>query len=493
MQLLSAAALRQLPQGVARPGYDLASVSPGIAHLGAGAFHRAHQALLTDRALAAGERGWGILAANLRSPALRDALAPQDGLYTLEESGAGGRRLRVIGALRQFAVGREDSAALVRALAQPNIRIVSLTITEKGYCLDPASGGLDAAHPDVRHDLANPRNPRGALGFIAAALQARRAAGVAPFTLLSCDNLSGNGHKLKRALARFAALSAPDFGRYVENECACPCTMVDRIAPALTPQDRARISAALGFADAAPVVAERFLQWVIEDDFPMGRPDWGAHGATLVKDAAPWEATKLRLLNGAHSALAWLGLLAGKETVAEAIADPALARFAERLMLEEAAPTLRPPPGANIPAYVEALLTRFANPFLRHRLAQIATDSSQKLPQRLLATIRDRLTAGAPFPCLALGVAAFMRFARGFDDAGRPLDLTDPLRDTLRQRAAAGPDALALARALASLEAVFGADLPRDPRFMTAIATALEALARHGAAGALARLAIAAP
>lgn len=489
MTRLSAAALVQLPPGVDRPAYDRDAVTAGIVHLGAGAFHRAHQALLTDHVLASGDQRWGIVAANLRSCALRDALAPQDGLYTLEESGADGRRMRVIGALRRCAVAQENPAALIAAMASPQIRIVSLTVTEKGYCHNPASGELDEDHPDVRHDLANPQSPRTPLGYICAALLARRAAGIAPFTLLSCDNLAANGQTLKRVLTRFAGLRDRDFGRHIADTLACPSTMVDRIVPATTVQDRARIDAALGLADASPVVSEQFLQWIIEDDFPGGRPDWSMFGAAFVSDAQPWEMLKLRLLNGAHSCIAWLGQLAGKETVAEAMASPVIAAFVARLMREEIAPVLRPPAGADVPAYVAALLIRFANPYLRHRTAQIAIDSSLKLPHRLLPTIRARLAAGAPFPHLAMGVAAWMRFVAGRDDAGRALDLHDPLADMLRQRTiAAGPDCAATVQALASVGAIFGDDLRRDPRFMDAVTGALQALARQGTAPALARL-----
>jgi fructuronate reductase len=476
------------------PGYDFGAVSPGIVHLGAGAFHRAHQALLTDRASAAGERTWGIVAANLRSPALRDALGPQDGLYTLEESGADGRRLRVIGALRGFAVAPEDPDRLIALMASPRIRIVSLTITEKGYCLDPASGGLAEDHPDVLHDLAHPASPRSALGFAAAALRRRRAAGLAPFTLLSCDNLSANGHVLKQALTRLSELLDADFGRWAADTVPCPSTMVDRIVPALTAPDRVRIEAALGLGDAAPVISEAFLQWVIEDDFPLGRPDWAAHGAIFVKDAKPWEVMKLRLLNGAHSCLAYLGALAGMETVAEVMAAPAFASYLARLMRDEISPMLRPPPGADIAGYIDALLARFSNPHLRHRTAQIAMDGSQKLPQRLLPTIQERLATGLPFPLLALGVAAWMRFVAGADDSGRPLELKDPLGADLQSRVrAAGLEPARLAAALAGAEAVFSADLPRDPRFLAAVTAALGELTRHGAAGALKRLAPPAP
>lgn len=478
---LSAATLQALPAHVHRPAYDRAALATGIVHLGLGAFHRAHQAVYTDGAIAAGDMRWGIVGASLRAADTRNALDPQDGLYTIAIRAAEGENLRVIGALRGVLVAPESPARLIAAMTDPAVRIVSLTVTEKGYCHDPATGVLNEEHPDIRHDLATPSTPRSAPGYIVEALARRRAAGVPPFTVLTCDNLPANGHTAGRVVARLAELRDPGLGRYVAEEVAFPSTMVDRIVPATTNDDRARIEATLGMVDAWPVMTEPFSQWVIEDRFPQGRPDWAAQGAELVADVGPYETMKLRLLNGAHSSLAYLGYLAGRETVADAMALAPLALHVRRLMDEEAGPTLTLPPGADVEGYKDRLIARFRNPALRHRTWQIAMDGSQKLPQRLLGTVRDRLAAGAPIPRLALGVAAWMRYVTGIDEAGQAIDVRDPLATELQRRAGeAGRIATRLAPALMEVDAIFGTDLPRDPRFVEPVTSALESLLTRG-------------
>ncbi len=484
---LASATLDQLPRGVLRPSYDRSTVATGIVHLGIGAFHRAHQAVMTDAALAQGDRRWGILGASLRSPETREALAPQDGLYTVAVRDEQGERLQVVGSVGALMVAPEDPHALLAAMASPSVRIVSLTVTEKGYCHAPATGDLDERHPDIVHDLAHPEASRSAPGLIVEALRRRRAAGVPTFTALCCDNLPHNGATLKRVLVRFANLRDPDLGRFVEGELRCPSTMVDRIVPATTDADRESIVATLGLQDAWPVLTEPFSQWVIEDDFAAGRPDWDAAGATFVADVAPFELAKLRLLNGSHSTLAYLGYLAGHETVADTMAAPGFAALVRDLMREEAAPTLPVVPGLDLDRYAASLVARFRNTALRHRTWQIAMDGSQKLPQRLLGTIRDRLAVGADFERLALGVAAWMRYATGRDEAGRSIDLRDPLADDLRRRTAGIDDAGALMDALLRLESVFATDLPAEPRFRAAVETALTKLLQNGAAATVAR------
>ena len=484
---LAATTLDQLPRAVQRPSYDRSTVATGIVHLGIGAFHRAHQAVMTDAVLAQGDRRWGILGASLRSPETREALTPQDGLYTVAVRDAQGERLQVVGSVGTLLVAPEDPQAVLAAMASPSVRIVSLTVTEKGYCHAPATGELDERHPDIVHDLADPEASRSAPGLIVEALRRRRAAGVPAFTALCCDNLPHNGATLKRVLVRFAILRDPDLGRFVEGELRCPSTMVDRIVPATTDADRESIAATLGLQDAWPVLTEPFSQWVIEDDFAAGRPAWDSAGATFVGDVAPFELAKLRLLNGSHSTLAYLGNLAGHETVSDTMAAPGFAALVRDLMRDEAAPTLPVVPGLDLTCYAASLVERFRNPALRHRTWQIAMDGSQKLPQRLLGTIRDRLAAGAGFERLALGVAAWMRYATGRDEAGRSIDLRDPLADDLRRRTAGIDDAGALMDALLRLESVFGTDLPAEPRFRTAIGTALTELLDKGAAATVAR------
>ncbi len=482
---LSDATLAGLPRDIRRPAYDRRAVTPGIVHLGIGAFHRAHQAVAVDDVLK-DEPGWAIVAASLRSAATRDALKDQDWLYTLSIRSGEGERLRVIGSVVDVLVAAEERARLLAAMADPRIRIVSLTVTEKGYCHDPATGELDEAHPDIRHDLANPHAPVTAPGLIVEALAQRRAAGVAPFTVLTCDNLPSNGHVVKRILDRFATLRDADLGAYLAGEVACPSTMVDRITPATTDEDRARIAEALGVVDEWPIVTEPFSQWVIEDRFSAGRPAFENAGAELVADVAPYENMKLRLLNGAHSSLAYLGYLAGYSFVSEAMADAAFARFVRALM-DQATVTLAVPPSTDIAAYKAALIERFENPALKHRTWQICMDGSQKLPQRLLGTIRDCLKQGLPFGCLALGVAAWMRYVTGVDENGAAIDVRDPLAAKLRAIADdAGPSPERLAPALIGVEAIFGKDLATDPRFSTAVTERLRRLYADGAKRAVA-------
>ncbi len=468
------------------PRYDRTKIKTGIVHLGVGAFHRAHQAVYTDGVLARDPR-WGIAGASLRAADTRDALQPQDGLYALSLRDGQGETLRIIGALREVLVAPEAPAALIAAMAAPDVRIVSLTVTEKGYCHDPASGRLRADHPDVIHDLAHPNAPRSAPGYILAALRARRAAGLRPFSVLCCDNLPANGHTVHQVLQDLAELQGSELASFIRGEVACPSTMVDRIVPATTDEDRARIAGLLGYEDAWPVVSEPFSQWVIEDQFRADRPDWAAEGAEFVADVAPFELAKLRLLNGSHSSLAYLGYLSGDETVAEAMTRPDMARFVAHLMEHEVSPTLPAAAGLDLASYRRALQMRFANPALRHRTWQIAMDGSQKLPQRLLGTIRDRLAAGAPIAALALGVAAWMAYVTGIDGQGKAIDVRDPLRDELRRRTdAAGREAARLAQALVGVEAIFGTDLPQNKQFMTAVTAALEQILQQGAPSALA-------
>lgn len=471
MPRLSNATLATLPPAIARPAYDRSALGRGIVHLGLGAFHRAHQAAYTDAVLAAGDLRWGIVAASLHSPGTRDALAPQNGLYALNVSGADDGT-SVIGAITSILVAPENPAALIAAMAAPATAIVSLTVTEKAYCHNPATGSLDPNHPDIQHDLAYPDAPRSALGFLAAALRRRRADGLAPFTVLCCDNLPANGAVLHRLLQQFAALSSTDIG----GDIACPSTMVDRIVPATTDADRARIAQALGVTDAWPVVTEPFTQWVVEDRFTLGRPDWP--GVTFVHDVAPFEAMKLRMLNASHSALAYLGYLAGAETVADAMRQPRLAAFAERVM-DEAAAVL--PRGLDTDSYKRSLLARFRNEALRHRTWQIAMDGTQKLPQRILTTLSERLQLGLPIDTQAMVIAAWMRFVTGVDEAGQPIEIRDPLAPELARRTTeAGPVPARLAPTLLDIRAVFG-ELGADPRLRAAVESCLTKLYAHGA------------
>ena len=415
-----------LPASVRRPRYDRSAQAVGIVHLGIGAFHRAHQAVYTDDAMDAGDRDWGIIGVSLRSGDVAAQLNPQAGLYSVSSRSAAGTRLRIVGAVRHVLVAADDPQAVIDAIAAPTTHIVSVTVTEKGY-LRRADGLLD---------LDAARGASSLYRFVGAALAARRAAGLPGLTLLSCDNLASNGAVLRRLMRQYLAAEYPALVDWFDATCACPATMIDRIVPATTDADRAAVEAELGARDAGAVVTEGFSQWVIEDDFAGPRPRWEAVGAELVADVAPYETAKLRMLNGAHSALAYIGLERGHDFVHQAIADPAIRPVIERLMLGEAAPTIDAAPGQDLGAYADALLDRFANPALDHRLIQIAMDGSQKIPQRWLETLTWHQARGARCPSLETAIAAWIAFLR----SGHPID--DPLADRLRE-AAAGPDATA--------------------------------------------------
>ncbi|UNK48752.1 mannitol dehydrogenase family protein [Lysobacter sp. S4-A87] len=463
---LNQSALATLPPGVVRPAYDRAGTRIGIVHIGAGAFHRAHQAVYLDDVLAR-EPDWAICGVSLNSPDVRDALQSQDGLYTLALLGQN-PSLRVIGSIRELLFAREQREQVLRRLADPLVRIVTLTITEKGYCL--AGPDLDLTHPEIVHDLASPGAPNGAIGYLVAGLAARRRLRLPPFTVLSCDNLPENGRKLGRAVVQYAWKIDPELARWIESEVAFPCSMVDSITPATDDALRDKVAAQLGCTDAWPVQREAYTQWVVEDSFCNGRPALERVGVTLSSDIAGYDRAKLRLLNAPHSALAYLGALMDIETVAQAMAAPVLAGFVERLMHDGIVPNVKAPAGFNAGAYVEAILARFRNPAIQHRLLQIAWDGSQKLPVRLLGTIADALAAGHPIDLLCLPVAAWMQFVRR--QARNGVALVDPMADVLAEvgRQATG-DATADVDAFLALDAVF-APLSGDARFVSAVSTA---------------------
>ncbi len=408
---LSSATARSLPPHCARFTYDRAAQRTGIVHFGLGAFHRAHQAWYTDLAMDAGERDWAIAGVSLRSPTVAEQLNPQDGLYTLTERSGNEAATRVVGAVREVLVAPREPGVVVARIASPDTKIVSFTITEKGYARQP-DGTLDFAAAE-----------RSFYPLLAEGLARRAASGHAGLTLLSCDNLPANGRELERLVEQWLAARAPDLVDWVQRECAFPSTMVDRIVPATTAEDLAALEAGLGIRDHGAVFTERFSQWVIEDRFAGPRPGWDKHGAQLVRDVAPYETAKLRMLNGAHSALAYLGLERGHSYVHQAIADPPLRALVERLMRQEAATSFAPAPRQDLSAYADALLARFADPALNHRLTQIATDGSQKIPQRWLETLAAHR---GECPAILEALAAWMRHVRG--DV-RPVD--DPLADTL--------------------------------------------------------------
>ncbi len=480
---LSRAILRAAPPGLRIPSFDPGAVSAGILHLGPGNFHRAHMAryahdLMERRSDAL---AWGILGAGLMPPDRRivEALAPQDSLYTLLERGEGEERATIIGSLAGVTFAGASSAGLLQAMDRPAIRIVSLTVTENGYCVDRATKCLDPANPLIRADLAAPHAPRSAIGIITEALCCRRDARGPAFTVLSCDNIQHNGQVLRDAVLAFAALRDPALARWIEAEAAFPSTMVDRITPGTTDEDRQSLEARHGLRDRWPVPCETFRQWVIEDRFAAGRPPWEEVGAQLVPDVGPYEFMTLRLLNASHHAIAGLGVLLGHAHVSDCLADADLAALMHAVMDRETGPTVPPVPGIDLDAYKDSVTARFANPAIRDTPGRIVADGS---PNIVLDPLRDRLRQGQPVELLALVAAAWMRCARGEDEAGQPIALRHSLAPLLRQCAAeGGPDP----GPLLSVEAVYG-DLAAHPAFVEPLRRWLHALHASGARATLA-------
>lgn len=434
---LSPANLALLPQDVERFGYDRARRGTGIVHFGIGAFCRAHMAWYTDLCMDDGDGDWAISGVSLRSDKVARQLGPQTGLYSLTERRGAEAKMRVIGALREVLVAKEDDKAVTARIAAPACTVASFTVTEKGYCRKD-SGSLD-------FDLAKASFYRS----LARGLNARRKAGMPGVTLLSCDNLADNGPVLRSLLLEWCEAQKPKLARWIEAECAFPATMVDRIVPTATPTDLDAAEARLGLRDEGAVFTEHFSQWVIEDSFETPRPAWHNHGAQFVSDVAPYETAKLRMLNGAHSLLAYCGLDRGYAYVHEVIADPGIRLLVDRLMREEAATSFTPAAGQDLTLYANTLIQRFSDPALQHRLVQIAMDGSQKIPQRWLATLTAHQQKGQSCPAILTGISCWLRHLRG--DLHR---VDDPLSDTFA-RLWRSESAHGIAKALFGAEGFF--------------------------------------
>lgn len=470
-----------LPARVQQPRYDRQQLRSRIVHFGFGAFHRAHQALLTNRVLNEKGGDWGICEISLFSgDVLMSQLRAQDHLFTVLEKGAEGNQAIVVGAVHECLNAKLDSlAAIIEKFCEPQVAIVSLTITEKGYCIDPATGKLDMHNTRILHDLENPTEPHSAPGILVEALHRRRERGLSPFTVLSCDNIPDNGHVVKNAVLGMAQKRSAELAGWIDAHVSFPGTMVDRIVPAATETSLAEITQELGVEDPCAISCEPFIQWVVEDNFVAGRPEWEAAGVQMVKDVLPWEQMKLRMLNGSHSFLAYLGYLAGYAHINECMEDASFREAARRVMLNEQAPTLRIT-DVDLTAYADSLIDRFANPALQHRTWQIAMDGSQKLPQRMLDGIRVHLERKSAWPLLALGVAGWIRYVSGTDERGDAIDVRDPLSDKIQSLVKASSEAERV-NALLTLSEVFGQDLPHSSVFVDAVNEAYQRLTRYGA------------
>ncbi|GAB6939573.1 mannitol dehydrogenase family protein [Isoptericola variabilis] len=489
MTALSAETVESLASDdLAVPQYDRSRLRAGIVHLGVGGFHRAHQAMYLDRLMNAGEAldwaicGVGVLPHDAR---MRDALTAQDGLYTLVLKHPDGTlEGRVVGSIVEFLLAPDDPEAVVERMASPEIRIVSLTVTEGGYNVNPVTGEFDADDPAVRADLEPGAVPATTFGLVTEALRRRRDRGVPPFTVQSCDNIQGNGDVAHRMFAAFARLKDPGLAAWIEEHVPFPNSMVDRITPVTTDDDRAMVAERFGVDDAWPVVAEPFTQWVVEDRFADGRPSWEKVGAQLVEDVEPYELMKLRLLNASHQALCYLGYLAGYRYAHEVCADATFVRFLRDYMAREGAPTLLPVPGVDLEEYEATLIERFANPHVRDTLARLCAESSDRIPTWLVPVIRANLASGGEVHRSAAVVAAWARYDEAVDEQGEPIAIVDRLADRLKAAAARNrEDPLAFVRD----EELFG-DLAAEPRFVEAYTAALDSLHTLGARATVERL-----
>ncbi|NHC38250.1 mannitol dehydrogenase family protein [Scytonema millei VB511283] len=482
---LNEASLSRLPNNIRVPNYDRHQIINGIVHIGVGGFHRAHQALYLDNYLQQSrDREWGICGVGLLEfdRRMRDALHSQDCLYTLVERSTEGDSARVIGSITRYLFAPDNRACVIDVLADPHCRIVTLTITEAGYYYIEGSGEFDANHPTIQHDLQHPHEPIGVYGFLTAALDKRRQQGLQPFTVLSCDNLQGNGNIARKMLTAFAQMQNPELGKWMSDRVTFPNCMVDRITPATTAADLKMVAEQFQIDDAFPVVAEPFLQWVVEDNFCAGRPDLESVGVQMTDDVHPYEMMKIRLLNASHLLIGYLGTLAGYTYVHEVMADPAIRQAVDRLMAE-VTPTLQPLPGIDLDDYKQTLIQRFANPKIQDRLPRLCLNSAAKMPKFILGSLRDALRQDGAIDYLSLTIAAWFRYLKGQDDRGNPIEIDDPMADILTQRArSSGSDP----RPLLSLAEIFG-DLSRSSRFVETVSKHLHNLDEFGAKGTLAR------
>ena len=488
MTLLSAATAPSLASRVERPSYDRSAVRRGIVHLGIGAFHRAHQAMIFDSILNSGDHRWGITGASLRSPAVRDQMRPQDWLYTVVTRGEGQEHYRLVGSISEILVATEEPKMLVDRIASPETKLVTLTITEKGYKFDRAGGGLQVADEDVRIDLRTLAAPRTAIGFLTAALALRHANGSEPLTILSCDNLPDNGGLLRSAVSEMAEAHDSTLSHWIATECSFLNSMVDRIVPATRAEDLVAISQRIGIEDRAAVKTESFCQWVIEDRFVCGKPDLQSAGVHLTDDVRPWEVAKLRLLNGAHSAIAYLGGLMGIEHVDEFVSMPSGEQYINELW-SESRTTFVAPSGLDVEGYCRSLIQRFRNSSLAHRTSQIAMDGSQKLPQRLCAPIETRLKQSRSADALALAVAAWIRWQGGVTDDGRKFVVDDPLAQKIERTLRGLTNPRDQVHAALSLREIFSEPLANHVMFRELLVQHLESLTAFGVRATLRRVA----
>lgn len=435
---LSYATLGDLAPGVGTAAREL-ELSPGIVHFGVGGFHRAHQAMVMDDLIGRGlASSWGIVGVGVREAdlAMKEALLPQDCLYTLTTTDMATSETRIIGSIMNFLYAPEDPEAVLALLSDEKIRIVSLTITEGGYNFDQITGEFVWSSADIADDLLHLDRPATVFGFITEALRRRRSAGIAPFTVMSCDNIQGNGHLAKKMFQSFAERVDPDLAQWMETSVAFPNSMVDRITPVTTPENIAQAQEITGLVDAWPVVAETFFQWVLEDNFPGGRPPFERAGVQLVSDVEPYELMKLRLLNASHQALAYFGYLKGYRLVHDAVNDPDIQALLRRYMSEEAEATLRPVPGVDLSEYQNTLITRFTNARVKDTVARLCAESSDRIPKWLVPVIRERLERGLDVTLSASVVASWARYAEGMDEAGEPIAVVDNLKSEVMALAA---------------------------------------------------------
>lgn len=472
------------------PAYDRHKLVPRIVHLGFGAFHRAHQAVYTDILAQEHNSDWGYTEVNLIGGEQQIAdLKQQDNLYTVAEMSANAWTARVVGVVKEALHAQVDGLETVLAkMCEPQVAIVSLTITEKGYCHSPATGELNVDHPMIVADLQNPHQPTSAIGVVVEALVRRKAAGLAPFSVMSCDNMPENGHVLGKVVRAYARALNSELAAWIEQNVTFPSTMVDRIVPAVTAETLDKIKAITGVRDPAGVACEPFRQWVIEDKFVAGRPEWEKAGAELVSDVIPFEEMKLRMLNGSHSFLAYLGYLAGYQHINDCMEDANYRKAAHALMLKEQAPTLKVK-GVDLARYADLLIDRYSNPALRHRTWQIAMDGSQKLPQRMLDSVRWHLAHKSDFSLLALGVAGWMRYVDGKDEQGNEIEVCDPLLSTIQSVVKNSEQGEARVKALFGIEAIFGKELPLEGKFVDQVTQAYLSLLAKGAKATVAEFA----